>query len=518
MEKNAQPQGRVLRRAAEHPSSMRTVAGTLTHVDATNKMTTGPSFDMAFLDNYLSSQSSDLNTPEIDLKAFNFGKDNVKSKLTVTRMEASKMVASPQPTPENTAFFDMSISSPPAFGDEEQTSSSNKFAELCNSEDLDNSLMAIDTVEERIPKAPLLANSIPIDFMSFGNNTNPVTQPSEMPFDIPKEFFNDDYLFPDAELELEDDQLISSLKLDLGMYLQNQENKDDILSQAVAELPSPEQLNNLLETPGMMPPTFIQQQPPHLAPVELFPDLLASSLPVHDTMQSNSATQELIIPVQSNSAQQEIVIPNFFHNNTEYQTVTYQVQDFTSNTFQQVQNNERDSIQLMDVDNTLSKFIDSNSSDSTMYNFLPSPFTYSAPTIELPEESDIKPIVDMCVEAVPSTSSGKRRRTTQKPARYRDSLEHPCDESQPPSTSFIGGKKLKLTDEEKYHRIRIMNNEASRKCRQKRKQKNINVEQEIVELENKQISLKAKEAELIKMRDKMKALYYEFMKRKVTPR
>merc|ERR1719431_78770 len=121
----------------------------------------------------------------------------------------------------------------------------------------------------------------------------------------------------------------------------------------------------------MMPPTFIQQQPPHLAPVELFPDLLASSLPVHDTMQSNSA-------------QQEIVIPNFFHNNTEYQTVTYQVQDFTSNTFQQVQNNERDSIQLMDVDNTLSKFIDSNSSDSTMYNFLPSPFTYSAPTIELP--------------------------------------------------------------------------------------------------------------------------------------
>jgi len=516
MEKNAQPQGRVLRRA-EHPSSMRTVAGTLTHVDATNKMTTGPSFDMAFLDNYLSSQSSDLNTPEIDLKAFNFGKDNVKSKLAVTRMEVSKMVASPQPTPENTAFFDMSISSPPAFGDEEQTSSANKFAELCNSEDLDNRLFATETAEEPIPKAPLLANSKPIEFMSFGNNSNPVTQPSEMPFDIPHEFFNDDYLFPDAELGLEeDDQLINSLKLDLGMYLPNQEKKDDILSQAVAELPSPEQLNNMLETPGMMPPTFVQQQPSHLAPVELFPDLLASSLLSHDSMQSNSAPQELIIPVQSNSAQQEIVIPNFFHNNTEYQTVTYQVQDFTSNTFQQVQNNARNSVQHMDVDIKTSKFVHSDSSDSTLFDILPSPYTYSAPIIELPEESDIKPIVEMFNEAVPSTSSGKRRRTTQKPSRYRDSLEHPCDESQP-STSFVGEKKLKLTDEEKYHRIRIMNNEASRKCRQNRKQKNVNVEHEITEMENKQITLKAKEAELIKMRDKMKALYYEFMKRKMTP-
>jgi len=517
MEKNAQPQGRVLRRAAEHPSSMRTVAGTLTHVDATNKMTTGPSFDMAFLDNYLSSQSSDLNTPEIDLKAFNFGKDNVKSKLTRTRMEVSKMVASPQPTPENTAFFDMSISSPPAFGDEEQTSSANKFAELCNSEDLDNRLMSTEIAEEPIPKAPLLANSKPIEFMSLGNNSNPVTQPSEMPFDIPHEFFNDDYLFPDAELGLEDDQLISSLKLDLGMYLPNQDKKDDILSQAVAELPSPEQLNNMLETPGMMPPTFVQQQPSHLAPVELFPDLLPSSLLSHDSIQSTFAPQELIIPVQSNSAQQEIVIPNFFHNNTEYQTVTYQVQDFTSNTFQQVQNNARNSVQQMDVDITSSKFFHSDSSDSTLFNFLPSPNTYSAPTIELPEEVDIKPIVDSFDEAVPSTSSGKRRRTTQKPARYRESLEQPCDESET-STPLVGGKKLKLTDEEKYHRIRIMNNEASRKCRQNRKLKNVNVEQEIVELENKQISLKAKEAELIKMRDKMKALYYEFMKRKMAPR
>jgi len=150
----------------------------------------------------------------------------------------------------------------------------------------------------------------------------------------------------------------------------------------------------------------------------------------------------------------------------------------------------------------------------------PSPLTYSTPTIK-PERFECKPV--MLDESLPSTSTGKRRRMAQKPVRYRESLEYP-DESQPstsfaePSTSFAEKKKIKLTDEEKYHRIRVMNNEASRKCRQKRKQKTQNMEQEITELEQKQISLKAREAELTKMRDRMKALYYEFLKRKMTPR
>ena len=106
---------------------------------------------------------------------------------------------------------------------------------------------------------------------------------------------------------------------------------------------------------------------------------------------------------------------------------------------------------------------------------------------------------------IPLTSTDKRRRPVQKSAKDKDTIEYPCDESQPSA----GVKHLKLSEEEKYHRLRIINNEASRKCRQKQKLKYLNMEQEIIDLENKQKSLKAKYAELIKAREKMKALYYE---------
>merc|ERR1712179_571710 len=268
-----------------------------------------------------------------------------------------------------------------------------------------------------------------------------------------------------------------------------------------------------MEMPGMIPPTFAQQPPSHLAPVELFPAQPTPSLLSHDYLQSSSASQEIVIPAQSNSTQPEIVIPNLFLNSSECQIITYQVQGLAPSHFQQVQNNVQENIQHMEVDN-LSSIIESNSSNITNFNVLPSS-TYSAPTIAIPEELEYKPIV-MHDESVPSTSTGKRRRAAQKPARYRDTLEY-LDECQP-STSFVEEKKIKLTDEEKYHRIRIMNNEASRKCRRKRKQKNVNMEQEINELEQNQIALKAKEAELTKMRDRMKALYFELMKRKMTPR
>ena len=141
----------------------------------------------------------------------------------------------------------------------------------------------------------------------------------------------------------------------------------------------------------------------------------------------------------------------------------------------------------------------------------------------------------------PSTSTSKRQRTIQKPARYRDTGEKYLSTStskrrktakkparstntteslnkyQEPR-SIVEEKKIKLTDEEKYHRIRSMNNEASRKSRQKQKQKEINREQEINELEQKNTSLKSRETELTKMRDRMKALYFELLKRKVTPK
>jgi len=520
MANKAQPQGRVPRQtvghpshqAVGHPSSMRTVAGTSTHVDATNKMMTAPSTDMAFLDNYLSTLSSDLNTPEIDLKAFDFGKKNAKSNLVVTGMEKSKMASTPEPLSSNTAFFDMSISSPPSFMDEDSaTTQNNSMERLFQSHDFDNSMVPIESVvkQEPISKAPLLTSSQPLGVISGGHRNNPVTQPSEMPFDIPNEFFNDTYLFPDAELGLglEDELLNSSVNLDKYLGYQGLENdtlcfENDILSQAVAGavLPTQEQLNNLLETPGMMPPTIAQQQPAHLASFESYPAQLAPSLLSHA------------------SAPQEIVIPNLFLETSEYQTITYQVQGVALNPSQQDQNISRDSVQLMEVDNTTSSMINFDNSDSVNFNFLPSSSTYSDQIIELPEELEIKPEVDIYDEAVPSTSTGKRRRTVQKPARYRDSLvDYPIEESQP-SESILVEKKLKLTDEEKYNRIRIMNNEASRKCRQKRKQNISHMGQEITELENKQKILRAKEAELTKMRDKMKALYYEFMKRQMAPR
>merc|ERR1719430_2455368 len=131
----------------------------------------------------------------------------------------------------------MSISSPPVFADEDPASPTYEYrmAELFDSPD-----------EEPIPKAPLLANSKPLEFNCNGFRSNSLSQPNEMPFDIPSEFFKDEYLFPDAELGLEDDQVISSL--DLDMYLPHQVQNEDILSQAVANavLPSPEELNNLL--------------------------------------------------------------------------------------------------------------------------------------------------------------------------------------------------------------------------------------------------------------------------------
>merc|ERR1719315_638647 len=83
---------------------------------------------------------------------------------------------------------------------------------------------------------------------------------------------------------------------------------------------------------------------------------------------------------------------------------------------------------------------------TTNFNVLPSS-TYSAPTLAIPEELECKPIVmhneSVLIqdESVPSTSTGKRRRTTQKPARYRDTLEYQDDNQ--PSTSFIE-EKIKL--------------------------------------------------------------------------
>jgi len=539
MANKGQPQGRVLRLTAEHPSSVRTVAGTSTHVDATKKMMTGPSVDMAFLDNYLCSLSSDLNTPEIDHKLFDFGKENAKSKLTVSGMEMSKMTTPEKPFPECAAFFDMSISSPPSFLDEDTASSQNyKIAEPSHSRDLNsnmvptvhteehmpqapllansqpfsfNSVMATEHTEEPIPKAPLLCSTPSLGFNSVSHRNNPVTQPSEMPFDLPN-IFDDNELFPDAYL---DDSMTNTKEFDtfFGQVSESEflcmelESENDILSQAIAgaELPSPEQLNNLLETTGMMQPTKAQLKSTHMIP------------PPVSTSTAQTAPQHVSQGSNSNSAPHEIAIPNLFLNTSEYQAITYQVQEFTQSPSQQVQNNVIDSVQLMEVNAIPTNTMGSTCSVRADFPVLPS-CNNSIPTVELSDELEIKPVVDYFDESLPSTSTGKRKRAVKKPARFRDSLmDYPYNESQP-STSDSGQKKLKLTDEEKYNRIRIMNNEASRKCRQKRKENLVNMEQEIVDLEKKKQMLTTKEAELTRIRDRMKTIYYEFMKRQMAPR
>merc|ERR1712198_342307 len=171
----------------------------------------------------------------------------------------------------------------------------------------------------------------------------------------------------------------------------------------------------------------------------------------------------------------------------------------------------------MEINTTPTNTMGSTRSVRADFPVLPS-FNNSIPTVELSDELEIKPVVDYFDESLPSTSTGKRKRAVKKPARFRDSLmDYPYNESQP-STSDSGQKKLKLTDEEKYNRIRIMNNEASRKCRQKRKENLVNMEQEIVDLEKKKQMLTTKEAELTRIRDRMKTIYYEFMKRQMAPR
>ena len=156
-------------------------------------------------------------------------------------------------------------------------------------------------------------------------------------------------------------------------------------------------------------------------------------------------------------------------------------------------------------------------SNITNFNILHTA-TYTAPSTVIPEELKYTPRISqkgpvlIQGEPVPHTPTNKFGRTAQKPTRYRDALEY-LDENQP-HTIIMEKKKTEPTNEEKYHRIRIINNAASHKCRQKQKQRNKDMEQEINKLEQDQISLKARVAELTKIRDRMRALYFELMKRK----
>ncbi|XP_071551410.1 uncharacterized protein [Panulirus ornatus] len=122
----------------------------------------------------------------------------------------------------------------------------------------------------------------------------------------------------------------------------------------------------------------------------------------------------------------------------------------------------------------------------------------------------------------------RQRRSARKPVRFRDSdafdesvtttdlnitVEYPGEQTGSGDTTTRKEDKLlqrELTDREKYHRIRVLNNEASKRCREKRKKTMKEMEEEMFTLEERNQKLKEKEAALRRLRDKLQAFVSEF--------
>lgn len=132
-----------------------------------------------------------------------------------------------------------------------------------------------------------------------------------------------------------------------------------------------------------------------------------------------------------------------------------------------------------------------------------------------------QPVSTPLQNPIPSVSSGSRpKRTSKKPLRFEDhgditsmSMDIDIPEEPVASTSSYttGGKRNRqslqaLSEKEKYHRIRILNNEASKRCRQKRKLKLKDYEKEEKQLLEKNAELKEKLADVERQRDRMKKL------------
>ncbi|XP_042867365.1 uncharacterized protein LOC122250107 isoform X1 [Penaeus japonicus] len=132
-----------------------------------------------------------------------------------------------------------------------------------------------------------------------------------------------------------------------------------------------------------------------------------------------------------------------------------------------------------------------------------------------------QPVATPLQNPIPSVSSGSRpKRTSKKPLRFEDhgditsmSMDIDIPEEPVASTSSYttGGKRNRqslqaLSEKEKYHRIRILNNEASKRCRQKRKLKLKDYEKEEKQLLEKNAELKEKLADVERQRDRMKKL------------
>lgn len=74
------------------------------------------------------------------------------------------------------------------------------------------------------------------------------------------------------------------------------------------------------------------------------------------------------------------------------------------------------------------------------------------------------------------------------------------------------GSVEELTEEQKYHRIRILNNEASKRCRLKRKATIKETEAQMEELENRNLQLREKHEALKQLKDKLQAFVSDYFK------
>ncbi|XP_063604965.1 uncharacterized protein LOC134780267 isoform X2 [Penaeus indicus] len=138
-----------------------------------------------------------------------------------------------------------------------------------------------------------------------------------------------------------------------------------------------------------------------------------------------------------------------------------------------------------------------------------------------PEQSSLSSPAMPSLKPDSTVLSGSRpRRTSKKPVRFEDHgddaiVSMDTDFSEEPvastSTYTATGRRARqslqnLTEKEKYHRIRHLNNEASKRCRQKRKLRIKDIEAEEKELLERNEMLKEELALVERQRDKMKKL------------
>lgn len=332
---------------------------------------------------------------------------------------------------------------------------------------------------------------------------------------FPKEILDQiDSLFPEENFSLKDEMPSGSINSqDLDMYLGRTTMPTDIVSESLEQAGLHAELESMdfLDEGGLA--------------------VAANALDQFDSMRDDAAISQLT---------------NFLHQSAAVNILpTHLISNGT-----RVSNFSTPSTSKSNVTVQLLECIqpDIASTPNLVQPTLTTPSVFTTPsssTVNLKAPSKKrKPELDV----TPSTSTGKRqRRTAKKPLRFRepetvleftdlecidgvtqtfdrigydvtDALvkqEEEIDETTSITTLRRGRNADQiLTEEQKYHRIRVLNNEASKRCRQKRKQTIKETEVELTSLERRNAELKVKHEKLQNLRDKVKAIVYDSLRKK----